>query len=102
LRKLKFDHFYFLAQSLFAKHFRAEVSALVAAAKIARTNLPNQITTLHMVVRYTTLPRIMIKLAPCRSLVQRHDGVRTHRTIAHSRYIQPGSTVRLPALRTSD
>src|SRR5690606_8714727 len=75
LRKLKFDHFYFLAQSLFAKHIRAEISALVAAAEIARTDLPNQITTLHMIVRYTTFPRIVIKLAPCRSLVQRHDGV---------------------------
>ena len=50
LRKLDFDHFHLIERGAFGKGFGVEVAVFIAAAEIAGTDFPNQITAVFAVV----------------------------------------------------
>ena len=71
LRKLDLDHFYLRIAGLSGKFLGAELTGCIAAAKITRTDFPNQIPPLLSVVgRNRPLSGVVRKVTETRTPVQ--------------------------------
>src|SRR5690625_1064711 len=63
LRELDFDHFDLLLLCTLGKAFGAEITVFIATAKIARTDIPDEIAAMPGVVfAYPTFARVMGKV----------------------------------------
>ena len=100
LAQLDLDHLDLGSVAFAAKRSLAETPVLVAAAEVARRDLPDQVAAVHAVVRADrALARVVREAALLRTAVQREDRVAGQGTEAHRRDVENARAVRLRAAR---
>src|SRR5690606_22582249 len=70
----------------------------ITATKVSRTDLPDEISTAHVVAADTSFTRIVCEILQGCTFVQRRNGRLAQRAIAHRRDIEHAEAVGLPAL----
>ncbi len=100
LADLDLDHLDLGLARLFGKALGVEAAIVVAAAEVARADLPNQIAAvLAVVAADAALARVVGEAVHLGALVQRQDGVGRQRAEAHGRDVEHAGVVGLGAGR---
>ncbi|MNY05429.1 hypothetical protein D3C86_1381520 [compost metagenome] len=102
LREFDLDHLYVIQYGSFGKLLIREISVIVTAAEIARTDIPYDIAAFEVVRRKSSFSRIMVKSALLGSGIQCLYGVLAQGTKTHGADIVKAGIIRLFALRRPD
>src|SRR5262245_932426 len=103
LRQLDLDHLDLRIAGLGCKPLGAERAVIVAAAKIAAADLPDDVTAeLLVVAAVAAFTSVVCKAAELGTLVERPDGVGAERAETHRRDIKERQRIGLPAIRAAD
>ena len=99
LRQFEFDHPHLRIHRLGGELLRIEPPLCVAAAEIARADLPDQVASvLAVVAGDRALAGIVIEPAALGAEVQRPHGIRRERSETHRRNVEHARRIRLGAL----
>ena len=103
LAQFDLDHLDLWVTGVGGKLVGVECAVVVAAAKVARRHLPDQITTvLAVVYRDRAFAGVMRKATALGARVERLDGIGTKGTKTHRRDIEHAAAVRLGPVTTDD
>ena len=99
LAQLDLDHLYLRVARIGDEAFFAETTIVVAAAEVARADLPDQVAAMHAVVlRDRAFTRVVREVAGLGAFVEREDRVGRQRPEAHRRNVEHAGFVRLRAV----
>ena len=100
LAELDLDHLDLLIARIDLKEVGIEAAVRVATAKVARADLPDQVTTVRAVMlRDRALTRVMRKTAALGAGVQGQNGIGRQSTKTHGRDVENAGRIRLSARR---
>mmetsp|Transcript_17827 Transcript_17827/g.69116 ORF Transcript_17827/g.69116 Transcript_17827/m.69116 type:complete len:341 (+) Transcript_17827:2535-3557(+) len=103
LRELELDHLHLLHCRRFREAIEAELPVFVAAAEVARANVPHNVSARpHVEARDSTLACVVVEIAHLGGRVECQDCVVRKGTVAHARDVEERGTVGLRAFVASD
>src|SRR5690606_9134617 len=98
LREFQFDHLHLRTKGILPVIHRAESSVLITATEITDANLPDQVSTLEVIIANASFAGVVRKASEFSAFIQRKYGRLTECTVAHTTNVEDAGMIWLTAL----